>query len=302
MLFILIVLSIQGQTIQYLDNNPVWRIQRFMGPCNAGGEYNYFLSGDTIIGSMQYAKVFSKGYMYSNNGPYPQCPAYFYTFIDTVPFAYLRQDNKKLYCLYKNCAPANEILLYDFGLNQNDTVKFYPSCDTSWVEKAIVLSVDSLLIGTVYRRVLNLDYNNCGMGGPTLKIIEGIGCEHDLFKFCNGEFEANIMSCYGLNGHSIYSPSGDTCDLDVPLGVEERVETKVDIRMYPNPVKDYVTFSLSDGHKQICKIELLNLFGQCVQLVGNTNSMDVSTVSEGLYIVRITLSDSSMITKKLIKN
>lgn len=302
LLFSLAVLLLQGQTIQYLDNNPEWRIDRTKGPCIEGGQYNYFLFGDTIIGSNQYKKVFSKGFMYGLGGPDPWCPSYYYTFIDSVPFAYLRQDNKKLYCLYNGCPPVSEILLYDFGLNQNDTVKFYPSCDTTWIMGAIVVSVDSILIDSIYHRVLNLDNNNCGMGGPTLKIIEGIGCEYDLFKFCNDEFEGNFLTCYGINGHSKYSPSGDTCDLEVPLSVKEIIRTNDIISIYPNPVDDKVTLIVSDKQKYIYQIELLNLFGQCVLLRQNASSIDVSNLSHGLYIMRITLSDSSMTIIKLIKN
>jgi hypothetical protein len=300
LLFSLVVLILQGQTIQYLDNNPVWRIQRSSGPCIAGGEYNYFLSGDTIIGSKQYSKVFSKGYMYGENGPLPQCPEYYYTFIDTVPNYFLRQDNKKLYCLYAGC--TNEILLYDFDLIQNDTVKIYNSCDTTFFTIAIVDSVDSILIDTDYRKVLHLNYSNCGMGGPTLTIIEGIGCEHDLFIVCNDEFMGNSLTCYGLNGYSKYSPSGDTCDLEVPIGVFENFKTNTNIRIYPNPVKDKVNLSIPDKQKYIYQIELINLFGQCVLIRQNTNSFDVSNLSQGLYIMRIILSDSSMTIKKLIKN
>jgi hypothetical protein len=299
-IFSLVVFISQGQTIQYLDNNPVWRIERSSGPCIAGGEYNYFLSGDTIIGSKQYSKVFSKGYMYGINGPMEVCPSYYYTFIDTVPRYFLRQENKKLYCIQAGC--SQEILLYDFDLGTNDTVKIYNYCDTTSYAIAIVDAVDSILIDTAYRKVLHLNNSNCGMGGPTLTIIEGIGCEHDLFKFCNDEFIGNFLTCYGLNGHSKYSPSGDTCDLEVPLGVDENIIPNSDIVIYPNPVRDKVNFSVPDKQMNIYQIELIDLFGQCVLISQNTNSIDVSNLSRGLYIIRITFCDSSRTVKKLIKN
>ncbi len=284
LLFSILVFTSHGQTIQYLDNNPVWRIYRSVGPCIERGEYNYYLSGDTTINSTQYKKLFSKGYMEGLGGPDPWCTQYFNTFVDTAPRAFLRQENRKLYCLYAGC--NNEVLLYNFDLNPNDTVKFYNSCDTTFPIIAIVQSVDSILTGTVYRKVLNLDYSNCGMGGPTTKIIEGIGCDKDFLLFCNSEFVGNALECYGLNGHSIYSPNNDSCVTDIALNIKEEINYYNDVSIYPNPTSDEIEISIPEKSE----IEISNIQGQIIKTLEtkeNKTNVDVSGFSRGVYIVSV---------------
>lgn len=68
---------------------------------------------------------------------------------------------------------------------------------------------------------------------------------------------------------------------------EQRLNTKdfafetEDIRIYPNPVNDYVNFS-----KEIEKAFIFNNLGQLLIKAENTNRIDVSSLPKGLYIIR----------------
>lgn len=300
LLFSIAISAIYGQTIQYLENNPEWKIYRSMGPCLETGEYNYFLNGDTLIGNKVYKKVYSKGYMQGFGGPDPWCPSYYQTFVDTYPSYFLRQENKKLFCVYPDC--PYEILLYNFDLHQNDTVKFYEWCDTVSSIPAIVESIDSIFIDNNYRKVFHLNEANCGMGGPTTLIIEGIGCEHDLFKFCNGEFDGRFLECFGLNGTSIYSPDGDSCVLDIAVGYADNYTFDDNFYVYPNPTHGKLVITNAGVQLISNQIEIINSFGQRLLIQKNSSSIDISNLPNGIYFVRIRFNDSSTITKKIVKD
>tara|TARA_R110002073_G_scaffold108336_2_gene243327 strand:- start:9973 stop:10986 length:1014 start_codon:yes stop_codon:yes gene_type:complete len=78
------------------------------------------------------------------------------------------------------------------------------------------------------------------------------------------------------------------------------VFSRSNFAMYPNPANDYIQFS---GDINIEKVEIFNLIGQKVSSTSyiTTNKVDVSYLSKGLYVFKITSGDSS-ITKKIIKN
>ena len=66
-------------------------------------------------------------------------------------------------------------------------------------------------------------------------------------------------------------------------------------QLYPNPTNDVVTVK---SKLQIIKIELFSMLGRKV-LETNKNMINVSTLDQGSYIIKIT-SDSKTLTKKLI--
>src|SRR5688572_24793126 len=67
----------QSQINSYFNNNPCWQIRSMcqVGPnCFKVDYYNYFINGDSLIGSNQYKKVYMKGYgnlQYFAMGPPP---------------------------------------------------------------------------------------------------------------------------------------------------------------------------------------------------------------------------------------
>lgn len=79
------------------------------------------------------------------------------------------------------------------------------------------------------------------------------------------------------------------------------MEVKVkEIYVYPNPAKDVNTF---EGYA-ITKIELLNLQGQVLQSLKAFDAktlVDVSTVSEGVYSLKIKTKDGAIVKNVLKK-
>ena len=260
-IFSIIVFTAHGQTIQYLENNPEWQYS-YTGSAGMdmiGGAKNYFLKGDTIIGSKTYKKIFTKGYDYSSG---PSTPSQWSSYINTTPSYFFRQENNKLYCIYAGC--QFEELLYNFDMNVNDTAKLFSPCDTNSFTMSVVDSVYTILTDTVYRKVLHMSNsinNNCGLGvTPNFKIIEGIGSDIDLFKFCNEEMAGWHLNCYSLNGKSVYPSVGDSCDIN--MGIKNYSLSENNIIISPNPANDKLTIINNNNHKSIIKLEIDNLYGQ----------------------------------------
>ncbi|GEM53656.1 hypothetical protein EB1_34460 [Empedobacter brevis NBRC 14943 = ATCC 43319] len=74
-----------------------------------------------------------------------------------------------------------------------------------------------------------------------------------------------------------------------------------EFKLYPNPVNDYLNFD-GNFHEQISTIEVLNTAGQLVLKSDNSvKQLNTSSLSSGVYIVKIKLKDGKMMTRKIIK-
>ena len=73
---------------------------------------------------------------------------------------------------------------------------------------------------------------------------------------------------------------------------------ELDVTIYPNPTDNYLFI---EGNKNPISISIYNLLGAEVITKSNTNKIDVSELSNGVYIIKI--SDGvSQIDRKFIKN
>ena len=83
------------------------------------------------------------------------------------------------------------------------------------------------------------------------------------------------------------------------MGLDESVIGEITI--YPNPAKDKITIENIDV-SSLYTIEILNISGQVVinQTIQNNKSIDVSNLTSGVYVVKIS-NDSGVFVSKLIK-
>src|SRR5688572_30172642 len=130
---LLIICSVaagKAQVNTYFNNNPCWTTQemcQIAQNCYTVNVYNYFVNGDTLIGSYLYKKVFKKGYSYAQYygmGPPPSgnpClsppPTYYYP--GGLSF-FIRSAGKKIYVRSAPFIPggpscSGDTLLYDFN-------------------------------------------------------------------------------------------------------------------------------------------------------------------------------------------
>jgi uncharacterized delta-60 repeat protein len=75
------------------------------------------------------------------------------------------------------------------------------------------------------------------------------------------------------------------------------------ITLFPNPLNNILNFSYNDSDK-VSEILVYDLTGQLVlkSVKIEDNSLNVSDLSKGIYIVKIKTSDNKTFTKKVIKN
>ncbi|MDD7913211.1 InlB B-repeat-containing protein [Polaribacter ponticola] len=73
---------------------------------------------------------------------------------------------------------------------------------------------------------------------------------------------------------------------------------KFDFELYPNPTKGNLIFGLQE---EVKTIELFNLQGQLVQKF-RTKKINISSISKGIYLVKITTVDGKQAIKKVVKN
>ena len=68
-------------------------------------------------------------------------------------------------------------------------------------------------------------------------------------------------------------------------------------KIYPNPVQNILYVK---GSSEAYSIEIYSLIGQLVKTVSNANEIDVSLLSQGVYLIRISNENVST-TQRFIK-
>lgn len=76
-------------------------------------------------------------------------------------------------------------------------------------------------------------------------------------------------------------------------------ESNTKISVFPNPTKDILTIN---SEKILEKSVLFDVFGKKVKSFGNANVIDISNVSTGVYILKITTSEGIISSHRVVKN
>ncbi|HXB42310.1 MAG TPA: FG-GAP-like repeat-containing protein [Bacteroidia bacterium] len=84
-----------------------------------------------------------------------------------------------------------------------------------------------------------------------------------------------------------------------PVGIS-RLSSNQEIFVYPNPASNQITIQNDLAEKQIVQIFDMNGKNVLNQNINTTTNINISTLSDGVYEVRIKLSNGNISTKKLI--
>jgi hypothetical protein len=249
--------------------------------CPLDGLCKFFIKSDTLINDQTYQEIVFHRYQYSYCYPTD-------LYLDTTEYhySYLREDtiSKKVYIYYGGCG---DLILYDFSLHKNDSIKIYHNWDCN---DSVRISIDStyqftLLNGRKVKRLDNYDYFNDGW--KTYSFLEGIGNLWDPFDFIPYpyyNFEGgSYLECVTDNGTVIY---GEPILWNI-------VDTKQanHIGLYPNPASDNINIKF-DGFVDIDDILLVNTLGikykvswSCIG--DNLIKSDISGLPTGIYFIII---------------
>jgi hypothetical protein len=197
------------------------------------GTINYLLMATPIINGTSYHNI----YMSGTWGPFCNNASY------NSPSAAIREDASKHIFVY-SYFDSLEHLLYDFNLSVGDTL---PNPQPySWnpylpYENIIITNIDSVLVGTSYRKAFWCS-DSTWMGSCSssqcinyVALIEGIGSTYGLFGDLSPNWgeKDDILICFKLNGQDIY-PVGQQCTL-VPVGINELINSNNVLQVFPNP-------------------------------------------------------------------
>ena len=250
------------------------------------------ISGDTLIDGELYKKVLRK--LSSET-------QYWHGSMEYDLYGIIKEEESgKVF--YKPKEQEVEYLLYDFGMNVNDTAVMYwcqnPNCE-------VHVRIDSIAtqhIAGAERRVFYVSSKDMyGDEWHWLNTwVEGIGAMEGLLYSCHvvnaGGITLHELLCYHEDGELVWqNPTYNTCLID-PLGIQDNIEAS-GLRVYPNPARDRVVV---EGMEAV-EVMVYNTSGQMVKCVRGTNEINVEGLAEGVYLVRIMDADGKVYTNKITK-
>lgn len=149
-------------------------------------------------------------------------------------------------------------LLYDFGVEQGDTIYW------SWPPSTIT-SIDSIeLLNGEFRKRFNI---NSIWGNETW--IEGIGSNHGFFSPIDLQLECGAnLTCYRNNFELLYENFIDSsaylnCDsIRENLSINDFANAIFTFQISPNPATDFLTINFSSPNFSSAQIKITDVLGR----------------------------------------
>jgi hypothetical protein len=321
LLFSISVLSAKGQSyIPLLGDttewNIAWNVNAVIHERNfviMDGDYKAY--GDTIINGLNY-KFF--------NPP--------------LTSGYLREDTSLQQVWFLQDTASQELLLYDFSLNQNDSILLtfpnYISGDpfpTGWYYVDSIISRNIMAGPRKFYYLSNpaspINWMDNGINRFYLVWMEGVGSNvHPLYIYlqengqpqggpftwpCGAYFSLALTCAYKnnvqqffdtcfWNNYSMYAT--DSCHYSFPGGINESGNFS-SIILSPNPTTNEL--KIENGELKIKEIEIYNCLGEKVfqeRLTSNVQrlTINVADCPPGIYFVKLT-GDKTNLTGKFVK-
>jgi hypothetical protein len=280
-----LVFLCQAQKIRLTDTSNYWLSFHQVDGWPSGQYYftGFYLSGDTLVGGVNYKKVVENGY--------------FQGFV-------LREDTAlgKVWGISFN-ANDGEHLIYDYNLAQGDTLWGHKSLDTFAYS---VVSVDSVLVnGIPYKRQFLQCIINCGFT-PSYYVVEGLGSSMSPIDpfYPRAEFENNLI-CFSnkgsrptINPGFIFFNNTTSCLLDL-----QDIASEKGISIYQNPIhansKIVFPYRISSAKLTISdfsgRVVFANTFKSQKEIrIGNI------PLPSGMYFLTVTDLESGKVFKEKI--
>ena len=282
------------ETTSILKDNSEWNIlwQSTGVPTPESVTESLMVSGDTVVDGVLYKKVLRKLSSETH---------YWHGSLEYDLYGIIKEEESgKVF--YKPKEQEVEYLLYDFGMNVNDTAVMYwcqnPNCE-------VHVRIDSIAtqhIAGAERRVFYVSSKDMfGDEWHWLNTwVEGIGAMEGLLYSCHivnaGGITLHELLCYHEDGELVWQNSTyNTCLID-PLSIQDNTEAS-GLQVYPNPAKDRVVI---EGMEAV-EVKVCNTSGQMVKTVRGTNEIDIADLAKGVYLLRITDADGKVYTNKITK-
>ena len=275
--FICLLIGQIGFSQNFVAENKLWHVKDFSW--DIVNTEIYKIEGDTVINSMNYKKLWFSYDSAMNE-----------IWLDR----FIREQSGVVYLLNYN---DDEGVLYDFNLDAGDTA--YIVSDFCGEIQIIVTETDTVEYFGVPRKRWILD----GWTGDYW--IEGIGSNYGLFYTKMYECVADILkelTCFHENDTLYFMKEGELECFQTNVGIDEGIDGG-DLIIKPNPIIQGQSFVIQcDRPMKI--IEIYNSSGSLVKNINafKDKNLTISNneLNPGLYILRITMSDNSLVSRKII--
>lgn len=256
----------------------IYGVYTLSAPHPIGTFYERHYHGETIeINGIEYQTIYVYNFRYETT---------------SLAGAYRNEDNQVYYRKWNGTAYGDEVLLYDYDLEEGD---FFHDDDDHPMQ---VMEVSTITDNNgIARKKISFEF--IGLPDETEYWIQGIGSDRGFMYV--GRYEPEYesdgemyhMLCYHIGENLIYiNPEYNQCDID---DVEENVADD-NVSIYPNPAKDIVKI-LNNNDLTISNIEIIDLTGRIVLSTDKAADIDISELSEGQYFVKV--YGETTIVKKL---
>jgi hypothetical protein len=275
------------------DSNAIWRVDWSDNSTCFGliGEYQYTMNGDTTINSTMYHKIYKSG----NSCDSTNFCCYF-----GIPAGYqgcIRNDVAAKRVWYIFPGTNYEKLLCDFSLQVGNMLNTYQARCYASNNPVYVSSIDSVLVGTGYRKRFNYSMQSCLL----MSVVEGIGGLSGLFEPL-GQFEqGGMLICYKDSSPVNYqygtSPFG--CNI-VHAGIDDK-EEEGSVTIFPDPSDGVFNIHFTG---EVLSLDVFNIFGQrifCISHPFNNENIDLTGNAEGIYLFRLSDGKNTTTQKVIIR-
>lgn len=257
----------------------IYGIYTWSAPHPVGDFYEHHHQGEAVnIGGLEYQTIYVESEV---NGNY-------------LDGAYRNDDNQVYYCKWNGASYDDEVLLYDYDLEEGD---FFHDDDAHPMQ---VTEVSTIIDNNgVSRKMITFSF--IGLTDVTEFWVEGVGSNRGFMHV--GQWEADHDSdgemyhllCYHVNENVIFiNPEYNTCDIDA---IDENSADN-GISIYPNPANKVVKI-LNDNNLNITSVEIIDLTGRTVLCTENCDEINISELSEGQYFVKV-IGETTSVRKLFI--
>ena len=173
----------------------------------------------------------------------------------------------------------------------------FAKMDFSDENTGFIIGSNSILISSMQYGGPFILYTNDG-GVSFQEILAGYDFEYLSSSLTNFQM-LNTNTGYAVGRSANIIKICPTCSNNyVVAGINNTSKTQESVSIYPNPATDNIFIQSTDKIKEV---KCVNYLGQTVAVKIKNNSIDVSSLSTGMYFLNITTEKEENITKKFIK-
>ncbi len=268
-------------------------------------KFSFTIRGDSTVNGIDYKKVYQEFFVFNDTDK---------VFTNEIErrelYALMRDDSleRKVYAItadnpYDNCPKNEEYLLFDFSVEDGDTLAWCSIDGLRFSDTINVSLADSVrlvnsfytndLRNTIYTVFAHTSIIGTDLGEAPRAVIEGIGFE-SIGPFLEGTI---IDYCVGTS----FECGLITSSLDKEL-------SQIAVRTYPNPASDLIFLERIEEQElgsQSLTTQILDLSGRVLKTqnfqVGE-EGIEIQDLSDGMYILKIFTNRSYLYFSRFIKN